>query len=54
MNSQDSLSLDNFCAKKRGLSYGEFVALTDEKEREKLRKAFLDEWKKAKERTRKK
>lgn len=39
-----SLELDAFCAKQLGLSYGQYMALTDEKERAKLyrkhKKAF--------------
>lgn len=35
-----SLELDAFCAKQRGLSYGQYMALTDEKERATLRKRF--------------
>ena len=39
-----SLALDNYIAKKRGLSYGQYMALTDEKERERLRKQYKKEF----------
>ncbi len=39
-----SIEFDNFCAKKLGLSYGQYMALTDEKERAKLEKKYKKEF----------
>lgn len=42
-----SLELDAYIAKQRGLSYGQFMALTDGRERAKLHKQFRKEFDKA-------
>lgn len=42
-----SLELDAFCAKQRGLSYGQYMALTDERERAKLQKQYRKAFEKA-------
>lgn len=42
-----SLELDAYCAKQRGLSYGQYMALTDERERAKLRKQYRKDFEKA-------
>lgn len=39
-----SIEFDNFCAKKLGLSYGQYMALTDEKERAKLYRKYKKEF----------
>ena len=46
------IELDAFCAKKRGLSYGQYMALTDEKERRRLERQFRAEFDEARKKAR--